>query len=660
MSKLFRKYKQQILVVGMCLLMVAWLFPQAVQQFGRGGFSSTFARFEGGRLSGSDYHDAQTELRAIGEVSPLLLGGIGLTDASLHLTQNATEHWMLLCYEAKKSGFIAGEGDGRAVVNRLVTDIASNPMMQYRLFNGARDKAAIQDMFDQAYNRAAASMGSAALVDHALAKLQGVGRMLGAWRSLGAIVSGKEAALTGWDRFDAVIADIALVPASAVAGELTPPDEARVKEHFEKYKSIKSNPADGTLGIGYLREPAVQVEWFSVARQAVIDAQPADPIEVNKFWRQNKAQFGGGDDYSAVKSAVETAYKQQAGTKLLDRAAEAINRVVLRSMSGVENDGKYKKLPADWASKMPKLDDFAAAARTGLGLPDAQGMVITSPSDGKFYTQSELALKTGVGQATGRVNQVQFAAFPGACLNVKELGKEAPEATQVGLLYGPLTDSTGQNQYFFRVLAVRPQSPPDNPGEVMDRITSDIKLLDGFELLKSRQDQYKAKLVEKGVAGLLADVPGIKSALDAEITRLNIRAADPTKLMPLTEADTEGVRKAALDAVASWDPKADVGSMDAAARSLAVADPASRGLVLIQIKARRPLTEEKLVESDAEIMSATRQKLMMVQGVESPYSFDALTARLKYVSVGVEKKKEDEEKKKAADAAKPAQAATGG
>lgn len=621
MSKFLRKYKQWILVVGMSLLMVAWLFPQALQQFGSMGMSTTIARFDGGRITVKSHQDAQQELRALGEVSPMLVMALGLSDGR-SLSTNAAEHWMLLSYEAKKGGWIGGVEDGASMLDEIAASLARRQQM----FGQGGDVAQARAMLENGRQRAVAGTGQQT-VDRALSAASGVLRMMQAARSLGLGVSAKESTLFAWELFDAAVVDLLVVPASSVAGELKQPDEARIAAHWAEFKDKR--PGETELGIGYKRQPAVKVEWLTVARSAVVNAMPADAIEVNKFWRANRARFG--ENFSEARAGVEQAYKAQQAEAVLDKAREAINRAILKVSAGVENDGRYKKLPADWKDKMPSMEALAQAARDAMGIEGASGMVFASPSDGTFRTALDLRALVGIGNSMGRVGDVPNIAFAEASINVREMGVESLVHTQTGVLYGPLSDPMGSSEYYFRVLEARPESAPDSSAEVIEQVKGDIATKEGFELLKSRVDEYKARLAEKGVAGML-DVPSVRTALDTVVRRESMDADKPGETFPLQEANTPKVREAVMALVEGWDPKADVAAMPAAQRVVAVAEPAAKGLVLAMVKARRPLTTERLTESDAQIVSYARNRILEPSFNEDSFTFRRLEARLNYKS----------------------------
>lgn len=626
MSKFLRKHKHWILVVGGCLLMVAWLFPQAMHQFGSVGLTSTIAHYKGGRLTGKDYQDAQQELKSLSEISPLLLMALGLYDGR-GLTSSAVDHWLLLSKEAEMGGWVGGAADGVAMLDDLAVQVQAFQARQGVFGSKPPELSAVRQQLELGRHRAMAGH-TEKWADHLLAKAAGTVRMMGAARSLGISFSGKESAFFAWELFDAAVADLVLVPASAVASELTPPDDARIAAHFEKYKEVR--PGTGEMGIGYLREPAVKVEWITVARQAVIDSMPADAIDVNKYWRQNKAQFG--ENYSEVKAAVETEFKRQHGEKLLEKAREAVARQVLKASAGVETHGKYKKLPEDWASKMPTMESLAEAARTALDLPAAAGMVIANPTDHRYRTMAELRELPGIGTATGRINDAQFISFAQAAVEVRELGSDSLHATQVGVLYGPVRDALAQNDYYFRVLEARPASAPDSVADVIDKVKSDIADMDGYEVLKQQADAYRQRLAAKGVGDMTA-IPGVRTALDAVVRREYMTGSSPNQQVSIREADTPEVREAVMTVAEKWDPKADVSAIPTMDRTVAVPVPSARALVLGLAKARRPLTVEKLAESDNQVVGYARQRVLGAASGVDPYSFEAVKARMQFEPV---------------------------
>ncbi len=629
MSKLLRKYKMWILAVGGSLLMIAWLFPQAMQQFGGVSLSSTVARYDGGKFTGQDFQDAQAEVRALTEI-PLMAAALGLTEGN-SLRPDAVEYWMLLTTEAKRGGFVGGAEDGRA----LLDDVAEQFFNRQQMFGQQGDLASIRQRFDDS-RRVAGAGRPEKWIDTVLAKAAGAMRMMSVGRTLGASISAKESQLFAWELYDAAVADLLLVPASAVSEELTPPDEARLAAHFERYKNTRPGDTSNNnpMGIGYKRPPAVRVEWVTVARQTIIDSMPADPVEVNKYWRQNRDKFG--PEFASVKTAVEAEYKRVQGEKRLEAVRNAMDRQKLKLLGPLEPDGRYKKVPADWAKKAPSLDVLLEPARAALDLPTAAGLIFHTPADSIFRAQNDLRQLPGIGMATGRMGDAPFVTFAQAASEVRELGGgPALHGAQVGLLYGPLTDAMQQNEFYFRVVEARPEGAPDSMAEVMDAMKADLTALDGFELLKSRAEAYRERLAAKG-AGDLLSISGVRSSLDAVVRREYISADNPSQTFSLREADIPQVRAAIMDRVTDWDPKADVAALPATDRAVVVAEPSVRGLVLALIKARRPLTSEKLDASLNEVSGYAFQKLTGPSRGVDPYSFESLKARLKFRPLGAE------------------------
>ncbi|MFM9957256.1 MAG: hypothetical protein ACKVZJ_04205 [Phycisphaerales bacterium] len=647
MSKFLRKYKVWILAVGGSLLMIAWLFPQAMQQFGSMQLSSTAARWDGGKLTVEDFQNAQQEIAALSETSPVLLMALGLSDGQ-RMNENAVDHWMLLSREAERQGFVGGVSDGRGLIEDLATQLFNRAQMEAQMRGQpAPQLAEVRQLVDN--NRIAAGGGRPEKwIDTTLAKASGVLRMMQAGRSLGTVISAKESTLFAWELFDAAVADLVIVPASSVASELPAPDEARLAAHFEQYKNVSAGT--GEMGFGYKREAAVRVEWITVARQAITDAMIADPIEVNKFWRQNKASFG--DNYSEVKGAVEAQFKRDQAEKRIEAVKNAIDRQKMRLYGPLENEGRYKKLPADWLQRAPSLEVFMEGARAALDLPAAPGMIFATPADSTFRTANELRQLPGIGMTGGRVGEASFMSFAQAAAQVRELGvNDQLHGAQLGTIMGPVVDVTGmsQNEYYFRVVEARPEGPPASIDEVLERVKADVADKDGFELLKNQAGAYRERLIAKGV-GDFTSIPGVRAALDTVVTRETMTPNDATMSFTLNEANTPAVREAVMKLVENWDPKADVASLGAGERSVVVPDPAARGLILAVVKARRPLTSEKLAEAQNEVQGRAFQKLTgTAQGMD-PFAFDPLRKRLNYKPVGAPQEPET------APAAEPKQA----
>src|SRR5690242_15085053 len=104
-SKFLRKRSKMILIVGGALLMVAWLLPQTLQQFGRNPGNSQYMRIDGHKVSGAQASEAERRLFAARQI----MGGVSLEQLGI----KNLAHWMLLVHEAKLHGLIGGPADGR-------------------------------------------------------------------------------------------------------------------------------------------------------------------------------------------------------------------------------------------------------------------------------------------------------------------------------------------------------------------------------------------------------------------------------------------------------------------------------------------------------------------------------------------------------------------
>jgi len=306
MLKFFRKYNTIILVIGGAFLMVSFLLMDTIGRLGSQlGLSADYAEVEGKKVTAGEFRESINDLRFVQQIAPEVLAVMGVSGSDL------ADHWYLLIYEAEKAGFIGGPGDGGTEFietgANLIADAEARRYAQFAFQFGASAASIIEGQRNLAYNRYSQRLTAnrdrllqqgqpAIIVDTALAKLRGIIRMLESQPDAG-MISRPEALAFATDLFDTAQVRIGVIPASFRDIQVAPATDGEIAQHFETYKDQR--PADNDLGIGYLLEPAVKAETIGIERQSIIDALTVDEIEVNKFWRINKARFG--DDWVSAK-----------------------------------------------------------------------------------------------------------------------------------------------------------------------------------------------------------------------------------------------------------------------------------------------------------------------------------------------------------------------
>lgn len=646
MLKFLRKYNKVMMVVFGCFLMVVFLMPGALNQIGRGQLRQTVARLEGKPVRISDIQAAQRELQLVATILPDMVAPATRDVLPGPLSVfgiRGVEHWMLLVHEARALGLVGGPRDGQAFLRRYadaVNDLYAASLMQ-RFGSVELAQQIAGSSYEAALNRYNALRVEAinkgnpeSVVDGTLAKMAGVLRLADLYGGIGSI-SRAESVMLGRDILTTAVADVVILPAKPAPESEWNFDEEAMAAHFEKYKDKRGS--DDPFGIGYLRPDAVKLEWIAVRRQVLVDALRSrmDPIAVNKLYRQNQAKYGA--DFNAAKSRVEEDFLNAELKQMYDRASESIKTQIFRSVMSLPSDGQYKVLPPDWAQIMPPMAQLAASL-TELLTQDlevaAEPVIVMQPADWLTFealgSQPDADGLSDIGQASLRVNESLSVSLAQLVMNTRELAPDSALHIQQGMIYGPLTDPQN-NLYYVRILDTRPEGPPADLAEVADAVRRDMALLAAYERISGELETYRAKVVAAGGVGpLMTEVPDATTILDVLVSRSSVsrdEGAPPSEALSLI--DKEVFRTAVADRIASWDPKADISTVDADQRAVAVAVPEAKGAVVAFIKGFRPLTAEQLRENGSLILSRARQADRERQ-TQSPLSFEAMVERHRF------------------------------
>lgn len=638
MLKILRRYNKLILVFGGCLLMILFLIPSVGRQGLGASLSSAVARYEGGKITQKDLMTAQRELEVLEIVrcdsiglSMYRLLGLLLDPSALNGSRGieGLEHWILLTEQARRAGLIGGPDDGTAVLDTLAGDLAQN-------FGLKPEDVAAQ--FRASRDAAIRSRGQL-ITDGALSKAHGVVRLLTAYRGFFPL-SRPEALTIGRDIFDKVNTDLIMIPASAFIDQTKQPTPERINEFFESHRNKKA--ADDEFGIGYIQPPAVRFEFLTVDHEKIAAALTIDPVEVNKFWRQNKAQFG--ENFTEARATVEREYRSREASKLLQRARESVEGRIRLAASNLAKSSDQPPLTLKDVEKM-----LVAALPAA---PAEQPFVTFFDAMEGWTAASQLGSAPGIGTSGLRLNERQSIPFSELILNMKELGGK-PDAALEPIManlkptvpFGPLVDPM-ESLYYFRVLDARSEGPTQSVAEIQDVVVNDIRTLDAFELVKGKAEELRAQLAEKGAGTMMNEVKlGPRMTPDVEITRSSVRQKTGSQTFP--DLDVPEFRDPIMDRVASWDPLKDIESIPAIDRTLALPSKSRKSLVLVQIKSRTPLTQEALKTGSAMITNFSRRELFK-QYTDQPFSMTRLSERMKLKAVGRNAKSEAKKAEQAA------------
>jgi len=620
MLKFFRKYNMIILVVGGCFLMVAFLVGSSIQQLQGMMRNGTIATMRGVKISGNDYARAQTDFAVVKQmldpVFPQFIQALEGTDGS------GIETWLMLSTEAKRLGLVGGEKDGQSM-RSLAADMAVDTYFasKYRVnvspqileIPGVKEEydavhAAYTQLMDQARQQILRKGSSERAVDLALARAHGVLRLFQANRNIAALTSTPELREEAENVLDIAVIGMVTIHANIAADDLPPPTEEAIQQQFDTYRTIR--PGEGLLGFGYLRPPAVQVEWIGINQKVVATELPLDRVAVRVYHKNHKAERGWSDDFESVRADVEDAMRNERASEIVDAGVDAGRNEMRRISSPLEDDGSFKKVPSDWRSSFVSMDQIASKIReamtreAGVDVSAAVTVLTTANEENPWKSTREAMLLPGIGrtvQSGSGAGGRGWMSFGEYALQLRGLVADSEAKVQEGLVYGPLTG--GQDRYFFRVLDHREESPPESLEEVRKTVTADARQLQGWNRLKDVVAAEARQLAESEGLDAVARTYGMAVQRPLEVSRLGM-TPKMDKPQPIKGENQPELRDAIMDLVGQWDPLTEVSTIPTNQRVVVMPIEQAKGLVITMVEGRYPVTKERLFESYASVERA--------------------------------------------------------
>ncbi len=620
MLRFLRKYNKMLLVVAGSVLMVLFLLPQAMHQFGPNQQNQVIFRIKGRTFHGRDLEDSQAKLGAL--LALERTAGIPFFGFNFE----NTEHWMLLVQEAQLHGLIAG-GDRQDELIASLADararqlqmIGSDPIQaeQARANIRAQTYADLQAVLDDQRTRIGETRLTAAIAD-----VYGVRRLLELYGGF-ATISTLEAATISVRALDTAVADMGFVDYSEALAEAGDPTTEQLEAHFQEFKDI--DPATAPNGIGYRQQDAVMLEAVEVDLTRIRSAMTLDDIEVNKRWRQNKDTYG--QDFATARQRVESDLLDERVAAVVRTLEELGHRALFRETSSLEAEGAFKKLPPDWSARCVSFESLAADMNAEI----AKSVTLPAPAATVtrivgWSTAQDLASRS-MGRAYMTVGG-RALSLPGVVLQIRELAPDSKSGLQVGVAFGPLTVPK-EKIVFVRVLEARPAGPPDTLDEVRIRAVDDWKKLRAYELLKERINEIKQTVVNAGsVEALISAYGNSRVQNGVEVTRSG--ATLPTSNAPASVANTKAMRDAIMDLVEPWNPTEPVAGHAVADRVVVQALPEEFGIGVAIVKGRYPVTKEEMRTNLGTLSNRYASELYAMEKAEPPFTFARLKERLGY------------------------------
>ncbi len=614
MLKFLRRYNKIILVIGGSVLMVAFLIPQALQQVGQAQQHKTIAKIGGRPLSAMQAAEAANEL-ATAESALLGMNIKGLFEIEDNI------HWVLLTREAEDAGFVGGPSSAQSVLDEMSAIIAS--------FEGQRRQQAgqmvdmgglereVRDALMQQRARLEAQ-GAGPMVDRALAKLAGVLRLRMAYQGA-ARLSGPTTRAAADAYFNAVEIDAAGIPSDALISEIGEPPAEMLTQHFETYKGVA--PGGGEHGFGYLLPDAVMLEWLSIDREFVRGSVRPDAIEIRKRWQTNRERYPG--EFEAERGRVEAVMRDEATVTAMTEADQVVKADIVQQARRFAGDGAWQRLPTDWREQVVNLEALARAVADRLESRIGARIEPRVVRRDTWLTSQDLPNLAGIGRSEIVIG-ARRAPFGELLSAVRELhGGDLRSGFQVGVLYGPVMDATG-NAHYFRMQDARRVGPPASIETVREIVYRDVQRLRAYERLSARVNDLRTSLLEKGLAAT-ADPYG------AAVTRGFMNRRQTFGQGP--GLDSQPVRDAVMDRASALDPTKPLEEQDASKRFVAEAAPKSLAVALVEVKGMQPMTVDDL-QTQFVLYAQQVQRMLSLESGDGPFTMERMKQRHGYVEVG--------------------------
>lgn len=598
MLKFFRKYNTVILVFGGVFLMIAFLLPQAIQQFSPNALNRKLFKAGDVTYGVTEVSEATRQNAVIANTFDPLVGFRNSTRLLMGI--ESTDHYLMLAQMAEEMGLYNPGGQPGEMLPRLLAQFSTVPITDARI-----------DQLQQAYDAATVQARDPELAAEALRRLDSIIR-LRQYYGVSTSLSEPELALYASRLFDSAVASIGMLTGAGYASTLEPVTEADIVAQYEAYRD--DTPEDNAYGFSYRLGDAAKFELLIVDRRLISDAIELDPIELRKYHRVNIESKGYSNDYRVAKSRVELDVRREKTDEIMKSILGAVNNQLVNVQSQLEREDDGRRiLPTDWADTRPTFESLAetanaAAATQRIVTPEPVARVLRF--DDTWYTREAITNAEEI-RLLGLTVQGRRASLANAIMLFPEFEpvNAVPEA-QMGVTIGGLDSGSSLRPGdggFLRLLDVRREGPSTSLDEVREEVERDAKALRGYKALLDRQDEFRERALEtEQYAGYVYEVFDDEEtttvATGALVTFYNtvtrtlapnfISGVDNPELV--SALSYEAFARDIIERITGFDPTVQVDSIPSEERFFVIEAPKAQALAFVYVTGRTPVTSETL------------------------------------------------------------------
>lgn len=514
MFKFFRTYNKIILVVGGCVLMVAFLIPQAVTMFAPNPAKESIGTMHGQKVVRGQAQSAAQELSLLRQ---LPFGTGMITDSEIA--------WLMIQADAKEMGLYASDREVDLALQAInydqerLLELATNRRTTVATIQNIVRRWLIAEQYRQtvmgtAYRDPRGGSPSLAVnrlqsINQSLQQMQQLGNLPPQFRNQFIQFAIAEANGTRrlsapllahfiQDNYASVTGRVALIrPDLEAAAE---PDEATLTEVFETYKN--NLPGQGQpFPFGYMIPDRVKLSYLQVPMREVQAQVSVEYLDVLDAYKANPQRFA--DELGEAPNTPTSEAVAQLTAELTDRKAELLGSKISATVQSLLAENQRGQSQVDGYLELS--EDFEPLAWDAIvkAVEDTHGVTLqTMGNPDEWIAVTDLESLPGIGQSMigeGR-DARPFTTYVSATKTLVEDPSQVLRSlrTQVSVASKTLRGFDG-NRYLFRLTDAQTAHAPESLDEVRERVAADAKQIAAYEQLIAGAESWKTMTVAEGI-----------------------------------------------------------------------------------------------------------------------------------------------------------------
>ncbi len=425
-----------------------------------------------------------------------------------------------------------------------------------------------------------------------------------------------------------------------------------LQDLFDQYKDNLPGTSE-PYGFGYRLPERVKFEYLSLSQQSLMPKVTVAESEAVAYYDQNQSQYTEtvpapqpkeGEEpaapttkvkpYVDVRDQILSQLKYQKAGELADKIIKTAQTILLGDVRSLDVEAGFRVIPEDF--KPMELEKVAVQIQEQFGvLPSVVKLDKQWLSIDDINTMQGIAYSTLMGKAN--------VGFSDYLFSVKEIEREEPSPNaglrlQANVVSMPLRGYDG-NRYLFRVIDAQAERSPESLDEVRDAVVADAKNLAAYGLLLADRDTWRQRMVKDSLQFIAKDLgTTVEEPPAFQRRQVGMGGSGVPNVQGIGQDEqfVDSVFAFAMSHAAS-DHKA-FEKLAADKRSTIAAAPSNLAMYLVRVDEVHPVTEQQYAQrmeypQALENIGFAVQTSVLGDDVTNPFEFDTLAKRVGFVSV---------------------------